>query len=489
MDLVMAKTPWCAGTDSLNSAGLRAPFFAKAKIAMTVSTETRSPLGRWMSREGPPSRIRLRTLVLIRWVAVAGQTATILLVHYGFGLKVALEPTLGAVAVSAVLNAFLTLLWPRATRVGDLGGAVLLGYDILQLAVLLALTGGLHNPFSLLMLVPVTISATFLNLRSTAALCLLAVVCSTVIAVFHLPLPSEDGSIDLPRLYTLGIWIALVLGIVFVASYAWRVAEESRRMADALSATQLALAQEQRVSAVGALAAAAAHDLGTPLATISVVVKELARDLSADSPLADDIKLLQSEAARCREILAQLPRRGAAAGVAPVAALPVSALVHSIAEARQREGVALEIRAAPEETAPDSPQPVLPYRAEIIHGLGNLIDNAMHFAEARVELRIRWNESQILLEILDDGPGFNPGVLNLLGEPYLTRRKDQGGMGLGVFIAKTLLNRTGAVLGFSNRRAGGAYVTVSWQRKAIEVPREHGPGRDLVPGIETQSEE
>jgi two-component system sensor histidine kinase RegB len=168
--------------------------------------------------------------------------------------------------------------------------------------------------------------------------------------------------------------------------------------------------------------------------------------------------------------------------------LPVAALVRSIAEARQKDGVRLDIAAGPEDTAPGSPEPRMPARAEIVHGLGNLVDNAMHFARSRVELRIRWDDSQILLEILDDGPGFEPGVLNLLGEPYLTRRKDEGGMGLGVFIAKTLLNRTGAALGFSNRRSGGAYVTVSWRRKAVEAPATDGLGRTLAPGPRARSE-
>jgi len=447
---------------------------------MDATLEQGSPLTGWMQREGPRARIRLRTLLLIRWGMVLGQLAAVLIVHLGLGYRLALEPVVATIAALALLNLGLWLALPRATRVGDLGGAALLSFDIFQLATLLGLTGGLQNPFSLLMLVPVTISATVLSLHSTAVLCLLAIAFASAITQVHLPLPWETRWVELPDLYVLGLWSALVLGILVIAGYAWRIAEESRRMGDALSATQLALAQEQRISALGALAAAAAHELGTPLATISVIVKEMTRELPAGSTLAGDVRQLQSEVARCRELLAQLPRKGASLEVAPVEALRVGALVRAVGETRQREGIALAVDARPEDTAPGSLEPLVPHRPEIIHGLGNLVDNAMRFAKARVELRLRWSDDQVGLTIMDDGPGFAPGILSLLGEPYLRRERDEGGMGLGVFIAKNLLQRTGAVLSFANRRTGGAQVSVLWRRKNVEaraaLPRDPVPG-------------
>lgn len=427
-----------------------------------------SLLSSWLVREGAPGRVRLRTLVLIRWIGILGQAGALFFVHYGLGFSLPLAPALGLVGASVLVNLAAIALWPPAMRLSDLGAVLFLGYDVVQLGLLLALTGGLENPFSLLILVPVTISATMLSLRSTVALCALVGVTISVIAVFHWPLPWEEAGFALPALYKVGLWVALVLGTLFIAAFAWRVAAEGRRMADALSATQLALAQEQRVSAVGALAAAAAHELGTPLATIAVVAKEIARDLPGASPLSEDIALLQSQVGRCRDLLAELSRRGQQDTIAPFERLPITAVVELVAEPHKREVIAVEIEGLPEETAPSSLEPVIRRSPEILHGLGNLIENAVQFANHKVVLVIRWDAAQIRLEILDDGPGFAPGVLHWLGEPYLSKRREDDRMGLGVFIAKTLLQRTGAHIGFANRRTGGARVMLSWHRASLE---------------------
>ncbi len=418
---------------------------------------------------GAPGPVRLRTLAQIRWVAVAGQAVALLLVHYGLGFTLPIIPALGVVAASALVNLVTSIGRPGRAWLSDRTAAWFLAYDILQLGGLLFLTGGLTNPFALLMLAPITVSATNLSGRSTLTLGLLAIACASLLAVWHLPLPWLGEGLDLPPLLTLGTWTALVFGIVFLAAYAGSITTEARRMSNALNATQIALAREQRVSALGAQAAAAAHELGSPLATIAVIAKELARDVGADSPLATDIELLLSQSDRCREILARLSQRPEAGdGDTPYSRVPLSVLVDATAKPHGRDGVALGIEAG---TADGSAEPVVSRRPEFIHGVGNLVQNAVQFARASVAVRVEWNGDTVRIEVLDDGPGFTPAILNRLGEPYVSSRtRSAGHMGLGVFIAQTILERTGAELEFGNRREGGARVVVRWPRAALEAP-------------------
>ncbi len=241
-----------------------------------------SDIGREGQTETP--YVRLRTLILIRWVAVSGQLVSILTVHFWLGFSLDLGPLLGAVALSAAINLVAALLRPVDFRLSDTKTALFLAYDVIQLAFLIGLTGGLENPFAILFLVPAGISATILGLRSNAALAALVIVCATIVAFVHQPLPWLGDAPALPQLYLLALWIALVLGTLFITAYAWRVASEARRMANALGATQVALSRGQILSALGALATEEAHQLGAPLTTIAAVSRELERDLSEDSP-------------------------------------------------------------------------------------------------------------------------------------------------------------------------------------------------------------
>jgi len=286
----------------------------------------------------------------------------------------------------------------------------------------------------------------------------------SVVARYHWPLPWADAPFALPPLYLLAIWFAMALGTVIIAAYTWRIAAEARRMADALAATRTALAQEHRMAALGALAAAAAHELGTPLATIAVVAREMERDLPAGSPLADDVALLASQTGRCREILGRLSRLGDEDGEQPFGRLPLSALAEAAADPHRRADLAIEVEA---QSADQGDQPMVYRRAEILHGLGNLIENAAQFAASRVRVVIEWDVATTRITVTDDGPGFPPGILPALGEPYVSTRREEGRMGLGVFIAKTLLEQTGADVAFSNA-AEGARVRIRWPRAALE---------------------
>jgi len=417
--------------------------------------------------------VRLRTLVLIRWIAVTGQAATVLTVHYGFGFRFSTEGALTAIAISAALNIVATLSRRAGRRLGDREALFYLGYDTLQLSVLLFLTGGLQNPFAILMLAPVTVAATVLSRSSVIALSGLTVAALSLIAIVHLPLPQRPGISLVPHpLYVLGMWTALVCSTLFIAGYIWSVAEEARRMRDAFTATQLALAREQRVSAVGGLAAAAAHQLGSPLATIAVVAKELVRDVPADSPFAEDAKLLLSQSERCRTILAELTRRREGAegeDSDEFTPLPFSALVEAAGEPHRRDGIDIAYRtAAGQDHGRALDEPLVTPRPEIMHGLGNLIQNAAQFARSEVTVTTSWSEDAVSVDIVDDGPGFAPQVLQRIGEPYISGRGGEAHhMGLGIFIAQSLLERTGARLDFSNVAEGGAEVVVEWRRAAL----------------------
>ncbi len=413
-------------------------------------------------------RVRMRTLALIRWIAVVGQLVTLLAVRYEFGFTLPIGAALAVVGISALFNLWSWSRHPARSRLSNREATFSLAFDILQLSLLLFLVGGLQNPFALLILAPVTIAATILSLTSTLALGLLSAVCITALGLWHLPLPWSDGAqLTLPVLYLIGLWIALVLSIGLLAAYNWSIAEEGRRMSDALSATQAALAREQRVSALGMLAASTAHQLGSPLGTIAVVAKEIARDLPPESPLAEDVALLLSESERCREILAGLDRNRDETG-SPFAKLPITVLIEEAAAPHGGGRVTLRYESGPAPEFPDSPMPMVAHSPEILHGLRSIIQNAVQFARSRAIVAIHWTEDEIEVTIHDDGPGFSPHILSVIGEPYISTRQGTGEhMGLGLFIAQTLLERTGAVLSFGNRRRG-ASVTVRWRRVALE---------------------
>ena len=412
-------------------------------------------------------RISLRTLVPIRWVAIAGQALTILIVHFGLGFSLPLVPALGVVGGSVLLNVVLILLRQVAARLGERDAALCLGYDILQLAILLHLTGGLQNPFSILILAPVTVAATILSRRPVIVLSVLAVASISVLALWHEPLPWRTEPLVFPAELVLGIWVALVLATVFIGGYTWSVAQEAGRLRDAVTATQLALAREQRVSAVGALAAAAAHELGSPLATIAVVAKELVRDLPDDSPHAEDAALLLSQSERCRTILAELAQQPEDDGGSPYTRLPISALVEAAGALYHDPRVRLIFATTGQ---PADAEPLVRRSPEIMHGLNNLIQNAVQFARAEVSVAIHWDKTNVAVDIADDGPGFPAHLLGRLGEPYLsTRAGEANHMGLGIFIAQSLLERSGADLTFDNLVDGGAHVVISWERANVEA--------------------
>jgi two-component system sensor histidine kinase RegB len=417
-------------------------------------------------------RLRLNTLIGLRWLAVAGQLAALLITYFGLKFRFPIAPALVVVLVSGCINLALRWTFSPNKRLNDTSAALLLGYDVIQLSVLLYLTGGLENPFSVLFLAPVIISAVSLPTPHTLGLMALLIVMATVLAAFHLPLPwFPERPLELPILYVFGNWFALVLSAGFVAIYASRVAGEARLLADALAATELALAREQHLTQLDGLAAAAAHELGTPLATITVVVKEIGSQLPPDSPLRDDISLLAQEVKRCREILGKLTSLDEGPGGA-WDSLRLTHLLDEVADPARDFGVDLTIT----RTGVDA-EPICRRNPGIIYGLGNLIENAVDFARTEVRIIAYWDAEQVKIEISDDGPGFAADVLSRLGEPYVTTRSNRRakteqapGLGLGLFVAKTLLERSGARMTMHNANPPdtGARIIIEWQRADVE---------------------
>ncbi len=433
-------------------------------------------------RDAEIGRLRLRTLVRLRWLAIIGQTGAVLGVEFLLGFPLPLGLCLGVIALSAWLNIFLTIRWRKSIRLQETQSGLLLVYDVLQLAVLLYLTGGLENPFSFLFLVPVTISATSLTMRWTLWLGLLAFGCATFLAFEHMPLPWLPGvKLELPEVYVAGMWAAIVCGVVFSAIYARRIADEARQMSAALAATEMVLAREQRLSALDGLAAAAAHELGTPLATIALVAKELKRELEPDDPHTEDVDLLISQTARCREILARLANREAQSDEM-YQRTKLRVMIEDLIEPLRGSDVVIAVTSSADaDDKAERTEPVFKRNPGITYGLGNLLENAVDFAAARVEVEAKWTPAQVSITVRDDGPGFHENIFDRLGDPFVTTRPGYGeeagdsgrheGMGLGFFIAKTLLERSGASVSLANRPAPehGAVVHVVWPRAAVDL--------------------
>jgi two-component system sensor histidine kinase RegB len=421
----------------------------------------------------PRRNVRLDTLVRLRWLSIIGQTAAVLVVYFGLEFDLPIYACLSVIVLSAWLNIALRIRFQQARRLEPSRAAWLLAFDIGQLAVLMYLTGGLDNPFSFFFAGPVLLSATALPARMTILLGLFAITCATLLIFFHEPLPwSEDyGPMPvLPNLYMLAVWSSIALAIFFISIYAWQISEESRQLINALAATELVLAREQHITQIDGLAAAAAHALGTPLSTISLIARELEREIDPKSPHAEDVKMLREQAQRCRDILAKLNELQAE-GV-PFDGLPLSTLLQEVAEPHRHFGIAIEVN-----LPAGQPSPVAARNPAIVYGLGNLVENAVDFARNRVEISAEWTADTVSVVISDDGPGFAPEVMSRIGEPYVRSRRlrrmyatGDTGMGLGFFIAKTLLERTGGKLTFVNKAfpESGAVVAIRWPRSVFE---------------------
>jgi two-component system sensor histidine kinase RegB len=408
--------------------------------------------------------VRVRTLAGLRWLAVSGQMITLLFVGVYLGYPLRWLPLLAAVGASVVLNIGLMTLYGRNARLQGRDLAMHLAFDLLQAGALLFMTGGLANPFSILLIVPVTIAATLLPAGAMALLGATACALVLVLQLWALPLPWIGTPLAFPPVYQFGVATALTLAVGFLAIYLWMVSAEARDRARALVATEAALTRESRMAALGSLAAAAAHELGGPLGTITLIAHSLADQLGEDPDFGDDIRLLESEAKRSRGILVRIAQRAEAED--PFAQLGLDVLLHEVAHNVLPARVPVRVDA-------QAPQPTVRRSPELLHGLSNLVANAVRHAGSAVDLRAITTPTEIGISVLDDGAGFPAEVLPRLGEPNLgPSQSGSGGTGLGIFIATTLIERTGGRLTFSNRARGGAQVDVRWPRAHIEAEKD-----------------
>jgi len=417
------------------------------------------------------SHLRVRTLVSLRWLVIAGEVLLLLVVGLSLGVSAPYPLCFAVIGAAAWLNLLTGVAFPSQRVFGDWEAAGQLACDIIQIAALVYLTGGTANPFVLLLIAPVTLAAATLPARPVLTLGFLAGAIAIALAFFSMPLPGA-GMVD-PS-YRIGAAIAVMAGIALIAGYVRQAAEEAARMALALDVTQAVLAREQRLSALGGLAAAAAHELGTPLATISIVSKEMVRE--APTPqVKEDAELLMAQAERCREILRRLTDRPDAASDEVHERLSLRQLVQEVIE---HHADAPDVRVEAIVTgAPGAKAPDIRRLPEITTAFTSFVENALDFAASEVLVTARFDADTVSMEVRDDGPGFAPEVLAKLGEPYVTTRPGAEGsrtghigMGLGFFISKTLLERTGAAVAFQNGKPRGAIVSARWLRSRIEAP-------------------
>uniref|UniRef100_UPI003566CBDF sensor histidine kinase RegB n=1 Tax=Puniceibacterium confluentis TaxID=1958944 RepID=UPI003566CBDF len=429
--------------------------------------------------------IRLRTIILLRWFAIVGQLGALTVAQWLFDLQLELGLCYLAVGVSVMGNMVAIFVFPENKRLSESENLLMLMFDLLQLCFLLYLTGGLHNPFALLVLGPVTVSATVLTLRSTVLLGGTAFALITALVVWHVPLHTASGQIlRLPDIFVFGQWAAISIALIFISIYARRITHEMHAMSDALAATQMALARAQKLNDLGGVVAATAHELGTPLATIKLASSELIEELEDRPDLQEDAQLIRDQADRCRDILRSMGQVGK--DDLHMRQAPLSEVIREAAEPHQGRGKEIHIEERPGPGATEA-QPQILRRPEVIHGLRNLVQNAVDFARAHIWIEAVWTDTRVSVRIVDDGQGFPPQLIGRIGDPFVRQRRSAAdrrsrpeyeGMGLGLFIAKTLLERTGAELNFANgsdpflpsteqgeRR--GAIVEVVWPRARI----------------------
>ena len=427
--------------------------------------------------------IRLRTMIFIRWVAVTGQLAAIVIAFQYFELALDLSLCFFAVGLSALANIVASLFFPESKRLSELENVFMILFDLFQLAFLLFLTGGLNNPFSFLLVAPVVVSAAALKKKSTIIIGSAAVLIVTLLSYFFVPLETLSGkTLTIPDIFLFGNWVAISTGIVFLAFYSTRVTSELNTMSDALFATQTALSREQKLTDLGGVVAAAAHELGTPLATIKLTSSELIEELKNFPELHDDAMLIRDQADRCGNILNGMG--GAGKDDLQMHQTLLAEIIRQAAEPHSQRGVTIETKISDGHKG-GIDEPYIIRRPEIIHGLRNMIQNAVDFATSKVWVESSWTKESITITISDDGYGYPPSLLGRLGDPFLgakigkENRQGYEGMGLGLFIAKTLLERTGAKISFSNgdrnqtsahskREASGAIVEIYWPRKKVE---------------------
>ena len=402
------------------------------------------------------------TLTILRYIAIFGQFIAVNIVFFYLDLKFPIKESYIVIFIGLLTNLFLQFR-VKVNQLKDTYASLFLLYDLFQLSALLYLTGGILNPFSILMIIPTIVSSTFLSMGTTIILGLITSFLLFVISFTYLPLPGLDSNIfSVPNYYTIGILISILIGLIFLSYFGIRFAGETKKRSEALNKLQEVISKEYELESLGGQAAAAAHSLGTPLATISVVAKELKKEIGDDKEYSKDIDLLISQTKRCSEILKKISKKQ----------IEEDNFLSSI----KFEDLLQEIIDSFNETSSkridlvvdnDENKIAIRRTPEIIYGLRNFIGNAVKFSKSKVLITLRSDKKIIEIKINDDGPGIPEDIIKKLGEPYIKSKSKElssnSGLGLGSFLGKTLLERQGAKLVFRrNSELGGALVILTW---------------------------
>jgi len=404
-----------------------------------------------------------KTLVNLRWIAIIGQIIAINFVYFFLKLDLPIIETHIVILIGFITNIVLQFKI-KTNQLKNLNSTLFLTYDLLQLSILLYLTGGIFNPFSLLIIIPTIVSSTFLSMGTTIILGTLTIVLLFFLKEYHKMLPGLDVySFSFPEYYLTGVLVSIIIGLVFLSYFGIKFSGETKKRTEALDKLQQIMAKEYELDSLGGLAAAAAHSLGTPLATISVVSKELKKEIGDKSNHSKDLDLLISQAKRCSDILKQISKKEISddqfINLIKVGDL-LEEIIISFEETSDKEITLFESKDKNKINIKRSP--------EIVYGLRNFIGNAIKFADKKINIKLTSDDQELILVINDDGPGFAEDVTKLFGEPYLKSKSktvtDKAGLGLGIFLGKTLLERKKAQLTFFNRGdLKGASVRISWK--------------------------
>ena len=403
------------------------------------------------------------TLTILRYIAIFGQFIAVNLVFFYLYLKFPIKESYIIIFIGLLTNLFLQFK-VKVNQLKDTYASLFLLYDLFQLSSLLYLTGGILNPFSILMIIPTIVSSTFLSMGTTIILGIITSILLFVISFTHLPLPGLDSNVfAVPNYYTIGILISILIGLIFLSYFGIRFAGETKKRSEALNKLQEVISKEYELESLGGQAAAAAHSLGTPLATISVVAKELKKEIGNDKEYSKDIDLLISQTKRCSEILKKISKKQIEEDNF-LSTIKFEDLLQEIIDSFK------ETSSKQIELAVDNDQNKIPIRRtpEIIYGLRNFIGNAVKFSKSKVLITLESNKKLIEIKINDDGPGIPEDIIEKIGEPYIKSKskeiKSNSGLGLGSFLGKTLLERQGAKLKFKRRgELGGASIFLAWQ--------------------------
>ena len=404
-----------------------------------------------------------KTLVFLRWIAIFGQLFSVNLVYFFLDLNFPILLCHIVIFIGLITNIFLQF-GLKATLLKDLYSTTFLIYDIIQLSILLFFTGGIFNPFAILLIVPTIVSSTFLSMGSTIILGTLTIILLFTLTFFNLPLPGmEEYVLSFPNYYVTGILISLIIGLIFLSYFGIRFAGETKKRSDALNKLQQILAKEYELESLGGQAAAAAHSLGTPLATISVVAKEMRKEVGESSKLTKDIDLLISQTKRCSEILKKISQKKIISDEF-LSSMSFEDLLEEIIKSfKESSEKNIELK-----TDKDVNKIDIKRNPELVYGLRNFIGNAVKFSNQDILISIISDNINLYIVIEDDGPGFPEDIIKALGEPYIKSRsklsKTNAGLGLGTFLGKTLLERQSAVISFDNDSSlKGAKVKIKWR--------------------------